>query len=353
MRTPIFRRGRGRAAAAVLGLAVTVGIAPPQAAWAQSAPRGGPESLGAFREVAARAGRSTVRVRCDGRDVALGTVASADGWILTKASLLTGTPAVRLADGRELEARVVGVHEAHDVALLKVDAAGLRPVRWRPSKEVPVGYWAVSAGPDGRPVAVGVVSVGTRDLPRGKGEYQPPPGGGFLGISLDPAEREVKVSQVVPGGGAAKAGLHVNDTILAVSGKAVRDGEALLRLLGSLRPGDEVELRVKRGERELRLRARLGKRPPDRGEFQNSLGSELSKRRTGFPTVLQHDSVIRPRDCGGPVVDLDGRAIGLNICRAGRTESYAVPTEVLLRLLPEMQAGRYPPRRAGRQTAAK
>ena len=353
MRTCNLPWGRGLG---VLLLAGVVGLGLPAGARAQSspgfAPRTSPRFLGAFREVTKRASESTVHVRSGGKDVALGTVVGADGWVVTTAADLAERPVVRLRDGRELEAHVVGIHEAHGLALLKVEATGLTPVVWRPSKEVAVGHWAVSAGPDGRPVAVGVVSVGTRDLPKGRGPRRPRAGGGFLGISLEPLDHEVRISQVVPGGGAAKAGLQVNDTLLAVAGKAVRDADTLLDVLQGLKPGDEVALKVKRGEKELELRARLGKRPMDRGEFQNSLGSELSKRRTGFPTVLQHDSVIRPSDCGGPLVTLDGRAVGINVSRAGRTESYAVPAEVVQRLLPDLRAGRYPPRGSGDKATA-
>jgi serine protease Do len=322
-------------------------LALPALARAESAE--GRASLGAFRDITAQASRSTVRIRCGHKDVALGTVVRADGWILTKASNLTGPATVRLGDGREVPAKVVGVHEAHDIALLKVKTTGLVPVQWRSSKEADVGNWVVSAGPAGLPVAVGVVSVGTRNLP----PALPPPsaGSGFLGISLEASDGDVRISHVVRGASADKAGIQVDDIILAIAGKTVQDTDMLLRVLHGLKPGDEIVLRIKRGEERLDLRAKLGKRPLDRGEFQNSLGSELSKRRTGFPTVLQHDSVVRPADCGGPLVGLDGRVIGINICRAGRTASYAVPSEVLQQVLPDLQAGRYRPR--GRQTASK
>jgi serine protease Do len=42
---------------------------------------------------------------------------------------------------------------------------------------------------------------------------------------------------------------------------------------------------------------------------------------------MQTDAVIKPVDCGGPLVDVDGRAIGMTVCRAGRTESWVLPTE--------------------------
>ena len=60
-------------------------------------------------------------------------------------------------------------------------------------------------------------------------------------------------------------------------------------------------------------------------------------RTGGFPTILQHDSVLRPTDCGGPLVDLDGRALGINIARAGRTESYAVPAEIVKPLVEKLR----------------
>src|SRR5207249_9738083 len=60
-----------------------------------------PELLAPFKPVAAKVGESTVRIRCDDKDAALGTVVTADGYILTKASELRGTVTVLLADGTD------------------------------------------------------------------------------------------------------------------------------------------------------------------------------------------------------------------------------------------------------------
>ena len=43
--------------------------------------------------------------------------------------------------------------------------------------------------------------------------------------------------------------------------------------------------------------------------------------------MLQHDLSLTPADMGGPVFDLNGRAIGINIARADRITSYALPME--------------------------
>jgi hypothetical protein len=55
----------------------------------------------------------------------------------------------------------------------------------------------------------------------------------------------------------------------------------------------------------------------------------LSLRRESFPTVFAHDFILRPEHCGGPVVDLDGHVVGLNIARADATRTLALPADVL------------------------
>lgn len=58
-------------------------------------------------------------------------------------------------------------------------------------------------------------------------------------------------------------------------------------------------------------------------------GGSLSKRHSNFPNALTHDTVLQASDCGGPVLDLDGRAVGLNIARLDRTATYAIPAGAL------------------------
>ncbi len=75
----------------------------------------------------------------------------------------------------------------------------------------------------------------------------------------------------------------------------------------------------------------------------NLLGGAVSKRSSDFSAVFQHDTVIRPVDCGGPLVDLTGKVIGINIARAGRTETYALPADVVVPLLAALESGRLAP----------
>jgi serine protease Do len=346
----------------VAGLLLIDTQAPP-VAYAQKGKQNSPSSkndpkyLAIFRDVVTAAAKSTIRIQCDGKDTALGVVVAADGFILTKASDLSGKITVKTREGIILEARIVGIHEGHDLAMLKVEAWGFVPIEWSDSKSARVGHFVVSCGPDPVPVAVGVVSVATRDVPPPK-KIEPKGGAvaaaGYLGVYLDDSAKGAKITDIIPNTAAAKANLKVDDIILAVTDKAVKDTEELLQILGKHKPGDMVTLKVLRGSEQLDLPATLGQRPGfggkggkggGKGLDQNSMGSKLSNRRTGFPIVLQHDSVVLPEDCGGPLVDLEGKVVGINIARAGRVESYAIPAETIRPLLADLMSGKLAPKK--------
>jgi S1-C subfamily serine protease len=68
------------------------------------------------------------------------------------------------------------------------------------------------------------------------------------------------------------------------------------------------------------------------------LSGELSRRAEGFEAAIEHDSVLPPWLCGGPLVNLDGEAIGLNIARASRVSTYALPARLVKRILAQLEA---------------
>jgi serine protease Do len=329
-------------------LAASLLLSWPRPAPAQKAAdflRSSAQVVQAFRPVVAGPSASTVRVRCDGKDAALGTITGAGGWVLTKASLLTGKITCRLKDGRELPAVLVGVHEPYDLAMLKIEASDLKPIPWEDSKAASVGRWVAAVGPGPDPVAIGVISVAARPYKAGD---QPPKtlnsNSGFLGIGLEEAEGGARVLSVMPNSAAAKAGLKVDDIVTHVNKTKILDSESLINAVGRHKPGAVIMLKVSRGKDKLELKATLARRPPGLlGNPQERMGSALSNRRGGFPSILQHDSVLAPGDCGGPLVDLDGKAVGINIARAGRTETYAVPAEAVRGLLADLMAGNLPP----------
>jgi len=308
-----------------------------------------PKMVAVFHDVVATPAKSVVRVQCDARNVALGTIVDKDGWILTKNSELlpNAIPSIVLHDGRSFAAKVVGVELKYDLAMLKVEATNLPAVAWGQSKTAVVGELLASPGTGDDAVAVGVLSVAartvrSRDLPAST----PPADSGFLGVGLEEAEGGARIILVQGNSAAVRAGLRVGDIVTLISNTPIIDSETMVNTIQQHKPGDTVEIKVKRGEKELELKATLQKRTPDqanKADFQNTMGSELSNRRGGFPQILQHDMVLKPTDCGGPVVDLDGKALGINIARAGRVESYAIPSEAVQGLIEEFKSGKLAP----------
>ena len=144
---------------------------------------------------------------------------------------------------------------------------------------------------------------------------------------------------MVRGSPAAAAGLKAGDVITHVNAIAAKSVAELRHLLGQHRPGEVVRLTVKRGRQTLEMPVRLAQLAVP----MNSLGVGVSKRSDNFPAVIQHDTVLNPVDCGGPVVDLSGKVVGVNIAHAGRTETYCLPTDVLIVSMYELMSGRLSP----------
>ncbi|HUS93300.1 MAG TPA: PDZ domain-containing protein [Phycisphaerae bacterium] len=289
----------------------------------------------AFAPVVARARKGTVGVYCGGKQVALGTVVDA-GLVATKASELSGPVECRPAGGKPLKAALVGTDEANDLALLKVDGGGITPVQWADSDDPPVGSWIVTPGLDDQPLSLGVVSVRQRSLPSPRRAL---PRYGFLGISFDTESDEPRIEQVYPNTAAAHAKLRPSDLIVALGEEEVRDRAELQSRLRRSKPGDEIKLRVRRGEKDIDIAATLGEWLDGRQlNPQEHMGGELSLRSSGFSRVIQHDSALRPDQCGGPAVDSDGKAVGVNIARAGRVESYVLPASTVRAIVAKLKS---------------
>jgi len=281
--------------------------------------------LDAFQQIIRVPAKSTVQVYCDGYRSALGAVVRPDGHIVTKDSQLKGEIQVQLSyETHKREAKIVARDQATDLAILKIDAQDLAVVPWSTSEMPGVGSWLATPGPVSKdPLSIGVVSVAARRLPPNAA----------LGIRLGGDETLARIAEVVPGLAAERAGLKEGDIIRKLDGVEMKGSQQLQLAIREHHPKDKVTLVIEREGKLQTVEATLGSlgelEHDERSDFQNRLGGELSERRTGFPLAIQHDSVLRPTECGGPIVDLDGKVVGLNIARAGRVESYALPAAVV------------------------
>ena len=107
------------------------------------------------------------------RSLGSGVIVSADGLVLTNNHVVAGEsgrisldqlPAVSVAlgDNREVEATIVGVDPATDLALLRIDAGTLPTIPWGDSDQLKVAEWVMAIGNPfqlSQTVTLGIVSA--------------------------------------------------------------------------------------------------------------------------------------------------------------------------------------------------
>ncbi|MEM1356182.1 MAG: PDZ domain-containing protein [Planctomycetota bacterium] len=322
---------------AVAALACLMLVCPALGQRGQDRGRYAPDSeiRSAFSPLVDTVRQSVLTVIADGDARGLATVIDRDGLALAKASDLIGHEEliVKLAAGEEYPCTIINVDRLNDLALIQVKAdRPLIPVIFV-KDQTELGEWVVCPGPEPRPRAVGVVATVSRGIESPRL---------VLGVMLRPHPEGLRVDALTQGYGAEQAGIRAGDVITHVEEQKVLAVQQVAERLNDLASGDSVEVLVVRDGRSMKVSIELQQVRPDprsRSERMNRMGGEVSQRNTGFQSVIQHDAEIDPEDCGGPLVNLDGEVIGLNIARAGRISSYALPSELVLRRIVELKAG--------------
>jgi serine protease Do len=98
-----------------------------------------------------------------------GVVVSSDGYVLTNNHVIAEgvEVSVTMPDKRELRAKVVGVDEATDIAVLKVNGTNLPVLPWGDSSKLKVAEWVLAIGNPfqlNQTVTLGIVSATGRSL---------------------------------------------------------------------------------------------------------------------------------------------------------------------------------------------
>ena len=263
-----------------------------------------------IQQAAQASRRSVVEVLDGEKPVALGTIVSVDGRILTKASMLPEVPHCRLSDGRVLPATVIKTVRAHDLAVLKIDAVDLRPVDLSETVAPPVGT-LVAAVADSAVTSFGCISHPALSFPSERG---------WLRARLQDSKQGLEVVELhdMPEGGAfATFGpqlLRKGDVIVSIDDHPTPNREACLALLELdiekkdplAIAGDSVRLSVVRDGKPAELGHVLG--PPNGPRFAGQ-----SARCSGFAKVYSVTATAESSLCGGPVVDRLGHLIGVAI----------------------------------------
>jgi S1-C subfamily serine protease len=270
----------------------------------------------AISGVIAGAAPSIVRVDGARRSPSTGIAWSADLVVATAHAIRRDDGiSVTRDDGESFAASLVGADGGTDVALLRVQNASLRPIRWS-ERETRTGDLLIVAGRPGRSVraTIGVASAvggewrtfdGSRidryievdaALPRGfsggplldgdggsvgMNTSRVTPGGTtvphatlrrvidelqqhgsvrrpLIGIGVYPVEDGLLVMSVKDGSSADRAGILVGDIIRTIDGKEVHSPRGLNAIIQSVAIDQEIEIGLRRGGDARTVRLKVG-----------------------------------------------------------------------------------------------
>lgn len=290
-----------------------------------------------FEEITDELGNGSIRIFANDKQVGYGTVWN-ESLVLVKWSEIEGAQTCTGvdSDGREFVLQAQEIFEEHDLGVLSMPARiRLRSI---PIQGIPAqaGTLIAAVRPDGVPEGVGVVSVANRSLLESAR--------GFLGVGLDIEYDRggVLVNHIDEDSAAEEAGLKLDDVITAVDGRAINSFEELRTVLSRAGAHQVVRLAVRRRTGPLELEAKLKptslrrSRPSRRERMLDRMDERgLSQVRGRFPSVIQTDMTVTPEESGLPVVDSDGRLIGMILARAGRVKTFILPVATISELLEE------------------
>lgn len=246
--------------------------------------------------------------------------------LLTKASEVEQKRVLYTASREQvaLTANIVAVYAEHDLAVLQVSGLKAPSVKWADASNLSEGAFLSVIRPDGEAQAMGVLSVRERSL---KSIDQ-----GFLGIEMDTLQTEtgVRVNNVVGSSAAADVGIRKDDIIVKIAGQDVKGFYELSTKLRRLKNGEQPEIELMRKGTLIKVKPTLRGREIREGisrrlEQMDQMSGGQSRIRGDFGNVIQSDMELEVEDAGLPVVDLEGRIIGMVIARAGRISTLILP----------------------------
>ncbi|MCF6227956.1 MAG: PDZ domain-containing protein, partial [Planctomycetes bacterium] len=151
----------------------------------------------------------------------------------------------------------------------------------------------------------------------------------------------IEIGAVKDGSPAELAGISSGEQLLKIDGKELTKQRDLDNAVKACKIGDKVILTLKRDGTEVEIEVELSEQdapPPPPGRGRPNVKGPINDRYTHFGKVIQHDGVTLPNQQGGPIYDLHGNVIGLNIARADRTRTFALSTAQIALIVQELMA---------------
>ena len=252
-----------------------------------------------------------------------GVIIQADGYILTNNHVIDGAERIHvdLADGRSLQAEVVGTDPPSDLAVLRVEAEGLPTVPFGDSDEIRVGDVVLAFGNPmgvGQTVTMGIVSAKGRATGVGDGSYE------------DFLQTDAPINQGNSGGALVDSNgqlIGINAQILSPTGGNVGLGFAIpvdmARAVADQLMTDGV---VRRGRLGVVVQTLTSDLAAGLG-IDRTRGALVSDVEEGSPAA---EAGLR---AGDVVIEVNGRAVADSNALRNDIASYLPGTEVTLTVL--------------------
>lgn len=256
-------------------------------------------------------------------------------YIISKSSLLPGEITAILANGRAEQLTVCYRDDRKDLVLLEMDRKSKNGIDISAATKntfsfADMGKILISPNPldEGEISILGTLEF---DMP---GLYS----SGYLGSALEVKGSRALISMVQEKSPAHEAGLKIGDEVLRINKSAISSSEQFVKEIQKNKPRDTIHIEYKRDGVENSIDITLAKRPYNiTGHVAERFTDGKSDRRDGFKNAFVHDGKLKPAEVGGPIFDIKGNFIGINMARYSRTSSIAVSAiEVVDFLRPQM-----------------
>jgi len=287
-------------------------------------------AFGDAREIALS---TTAKLTRNNKLIAMGAIVTPQGHILTKASSCVGAKEATLANGEIFKLKIKKRNEILDLALYQIisDRTDFPHVKWSETNSTNNISWVLSAYRELSEIRVGISSANPREIGRE---------GGVMGVILgNESAKGVRITEVVPQAAADKAGLRQGDIIQKVDRRSVKFRDQVVDLVGKKDPGDVVKIQILRKQKTEDYNITLGHRSVTFDLFNRNLqmSGPVSKRKDNFPMIIQHDLPLPKEAMGGPLFDVEGKCIGINIARVDRVTVFSLPSNIARVMVSDLQ----------------
>ncbi|MDA7874315.1 trypsin-like peptidase domain-containing protein [Rhodopirellula sp.] len=257
----------------------------------------------------------------DSLDIA-GTLIKDTDLVVSKNSMVGANPTAKSA-GKTVKLKIVGRDTENDLILLRTPEKHSDGISLAKSvdDEPLAGVFLIAPDASGS----GQVSIISAKTFKSQKEMSR----GFLGVVPAAFENQggAVLNEVRPDGAAKKAGLKVGDVVIKMNDTLIETDSDMRSFLTKVDPKVTIIAKIKRDGKEIEKSITLGAYPSSSRHAADNM--DKSGRRDGFSTVILHDANLQTDKCGGPIFDLSGNFLGMNIARNSRVRSYALPSSVI------------------------